>query len=275
MSGLDRWTVILAAAEFFRPRRATDEEEERPPPFVQYQDKSFIPRAPAKGSGRFLPGFLLTAVGLAVVLAGLFLPWYSYTISGKVWIGNVYYDVYDRSDYSFSGIRSVEEMSVPGFTITKTDTRSWGEYEKQFTDTRHASSQLSGVYFGALLGLVAAVTMCVLGAFLAAIFRLRKKPLLFPALVLLMGALVAMGAAGSFSSGHPPAVKNDGTLMHVPSYPTSPPSGPHDSFSGDASRAPLNYEWGPAAGWYLSLVGPILIVLGAVLLYAMNRGHDG
>jgi len=273
MSGQDGWTVILAAAEFFRPRRAQPKKPvEEPPPFVQYQDKSFIPRARVKTSRRFLPGFLLSMVGLVVVLASLFLPWYYYTISGKAWIGNVYYDVYDRADCSFTGIRSTEEKSVPGFTITKTSSKSWAEHEKQYTDARHAPSPLSGVYSGALLGLVAAVTLGALGLLLAAVFRLRKKNLLFPALVILIGALVAMAAGGAFSSGHPAAVKKEGGHMLEPSYPTSQPSGPSDSFSGKETRVPLTYEWGPSIGWYLSLIGPILLILGAVVLYAMNRG---
>ena len=276
MSGRDGWTVMLAVAEFFRPRRApAGPEEERPPPFVQYQDRSFIPKAPVKTSRRFLPGFLLSIVGLVVLLASLFLPWYSYTISGKAWIGNVYYDVYDRADYSFTGIRHIDEKSVPGFTIGHTSSQSWAEYEKHCADTHHSAPQLSGVYSTTLLALIAAVTLCALGALLAAVFRLRGKPLLFPALVVLAGALVAIAGAGAFSAGHQPAIQNDKFELHVPSYPASPPSGPYDSFSGQASRAPLDYEWGPAAGWYLSLIGPVLILIGAVLLYAMNRGKDG
>ncbi len=84
-----------------------------------------------------------------------------------------------------------------------------------------------------------------------------------------------MGAAGAFCFGHPPAVKNEGAMMHQPTYPTDAPSGPGDSFFGRSGRAPLDYEWGPAAGWYLSLSGPVLIIIGAVVLYALNRGRNG
>jgi len=276
MSPSDGWTVMLAVAEFFRPRRAEPEEPDKErPPFIQYQDTSYIPKARVKTSRRFLPGFLLSMVGLLVLLSSLFLPWYSYTISGKAWIGNVYYDVYDRADYSFTGIRVIDEKSVPGFTVGHTSSQSWAEYDKHYADTRHAAPRLSGVYSGTLLILVAAVTLCALGAFLAAIFRLRKKPLLFPCVVVLAGALVALAGAGAFSAWHQPAVQNDRSELHVPTYPTSAPSGPYASFSGEASRAPLDYEWGPAAGWYLAMAGPALVIFGAVVLYAMNRGENG
>jgi hypothetical protein len=276
MSGRDGWTVMLAVAEFYRPRRPGPEEpEEERPPFVQYRDTSYIPKAPVKTSRRFLPGFLLSLIGLVVLLSSMSMPWYSYTISGKAWIGNVYYDVYDRADYTFTGIRVVDEKSVPGFTIGHTNSQGCAEYDKHFTDTRHASPRLSGVYSGTLLVLVAAATLCALGAFLSAVFRLRKKRLLFPVIVLLSGALLALAAAGAFSAWHQPAVENDRSELHVPTYPTSPPSGPYDSFSGESSRAPLDYEWGPAVGWYLAMAGPALLLLGAVVLYAMNRGENG
>ena len=270
------WAVMLAVAEFFRPRRPGPEEpEEEEPPLVRFQDTSFIPNAPVKSSHRFLPGFLVAVVGLVILLSSLLLPWYSCTISGKAWIGNVYYDVYDRSDYSFTGIRTIEERSVPGITVAETSSRSWGEYEKHYTDAHHAAPKLPGVYSGTLLFMVAAVTLCALGAFLAAIFRLRKKTLLFPVIILLIGALVAMAGAGAFSSWHQPAVENDQGELHVPVYPSAPPPGPRETFSGETTRAPLDYEWGPSIGWYLAMAGPAILIAGAVLLYAMNRGKDG
>jgi len=271
------WAGVLAVAEFFRPRRPEpDEPEEEEPPLVQFRDTSYTPNAPVKSSHRFLPGFLVALAGLVILLASLFLPWYSYTISGKAWIGNVYYDVYDRSDYSFTDIRTIEERSVPGITVTNTSSRNWSEYEKHYTDAHHKAPKLPGVYSGTLLFLVAAVTLCALGAFLAAIFRMRKRPLLFPAIILLIGALVAMAGAGAFSSWHQPAVDNDRTELHVPDYPTSQSSlGPYESFWGESSRAPLTYEWGPSTGWYLAMAGPAMLIAGAVLMYAMNRGKNG
>lgn len=275
MKRSDGWTVMLSVAEFFRPRRAGPEEpEQERPPFVQYQDTSFIPRAPVKTSRRLLPGLFLAIVGLAVVLASMFLPWYSYTISGKVWVGNTLYEAYDRSDYSFNGIRSVDEMSTHGFTMTNSSTRSWGEYEKQYASVHDAPPQLSGVYSAALLLVVAAVTLCALGMLLAVLFRMRKRSMRFPAVVLLVGALVALTAAGAFFLGHPPAARNDGTMMYIPPPPASPPPGPHDSFSGEYSRQPLTFHWGPALGWYLCLGAPFLMISGALLLHAMNRGRS-
>ena len=53
------------------------------------------------------------------------------------------------------------------------------------------------------------------------------------------------------------------------------PSGPGHSFSGESNRSPLRYEWGPSYGWHLALVGPAMVILGAVLLYWMNRGKNG
>lgn len=265
---------MLSAAEFFRPRRAGPEEPKpERPPFVQYQDTSYIPRAPVKTSRRLLPGLFLAVVGLGVVLASMFLPWYSCTITGKVYIGNIHYSAYDRSDYSFNGIRSTEELSTPGFTVTNTSSRSWGEYEKQYKSVHNAPSQLSGVYSGALLLMVAAVTLGALGVLLSALFHLRKRSMLFPAVVLLVGALVALTAAGVFFSWHPAAVRNDGTMMYIPGNQASTQPGPHESFWGETSRAPLSYEWGPAIGWHLCLGGPLPMILGAVVLYAMNRGE--
>jgi len=269
------WTVMLSVGQFFRPQRPPPEEpEEAPPPMVQYRDTSYVPQAPVKSSRRFAPGFIVALVGLVMVFGSMFLPWYFYTISGKVWIGNIYYNVYDRDEFTFNGISSVEEKSVPGFTVTDTYNRSWGDYDNQYKNAHHKPSRVTGVYSSVLVVLVAAGTLCALGAFLAVLFRLKKRPMLFPAVVLLAGALVALSGAGAFSAWHPPAVKEDGALAHQPDYPTLAPSGPYDSFSGEGVRSPLTYKWGPGAGWYVAMAGPALVIAGAVVLYAMNRGRE-
>jgi hypothetical protein len=269
-----RWAFILSSGQFFRPQRPPPEEpEEAPPPLVQYRDTSYIPQEPVKSSRRFLPGFLLALAGLVVLLGSLSAPWYSYAISGKVWVGNVYYSVYDQDEYSFSGIHSVEEKNIPGFTLAGGSTQSWGDYDARYNSAHHRTSRLSGVYSTALVILVAGVTLCALGAFLSAVFRLRKKPLLFPVVVLLSGALVAMTGAGAFSAWHQSAFEADGTMAHTPDYYVNDPSGPGQTFSGESNRSPLRYEWGPSYGWHLALVGPAMVILGAVLLYWMNRGQ--
>ncbi len=269
------WTVMLSAGEFFRPRRPPPEEPgEAKPPLVQFRDTSYIPPAQAKPSRRFLPGFLVALVGLAMLTASLSTPWYYYSISGRAWIGNVYYDVYDRSDYSFNGISTVEEKSVPGFTVAKTTPESWPEYDKRFTDAHRSAPKLSGVYSSTMIILIAAVTLCGLGALLSAVFRLKKKPPLFPAVVLVAGAIVALCGVAAFSAGHQPALADDRSELHIPTYPAIPPSGPDDSFWGESSRAPLQFHWGPSAGWGLALAGPAMILAGATLLWAMNRGRE-
>ena len=112
MGGRDGLLVLLAMGGFHRPHRALPEEEkEEEPPRVKFRDTSYIPQAPPKRRRRFLLGYIVSLAGLAVLLGAMSMPWYSYTISGKAWIGNIYYSVYDDHDYSFNGIDAVTAMS--------------------------------------------------------------------------------------------------------------------------------------------------------------------
>jgi|GEM_PF-5515534 len=267
---------MLSVGEFHRPHRPPPDEgnKEEELPRLKFRDTSYIPPAPPKRRRRFLLGFIIALAGLAVMVGSMFLPWYSYTISGKALIGNIDYDVYDEYDHSFNGIRALDEKSVPGFILTKDSSQSWAEYEKAYKDRHRDQPELPGVYSATLMILVAAVTACALGAFLGVLFRMRKRPLLFPVIVLAAGALIALVGAGAFSSWHVPAMGHDKSELPRPDYPVSPPSGPYASFSDKATRDRLTYEWGPDIGWYLSLAGPALVLGGAALLFLMNRGRE-
>ena len=267
--------VALIFAEFFRPGRPAPAEEdgtERQARAIPPQDLSWIPPpAPKRSSRRFLAGLLISCVGIVLLLGALFAPWYSYTISGKTFVGNVYCNVFDRTEYSFKEVTTVEEKTAAGFTLSGSSTRGWDDYSAHYASSHGGPAELPGVYAGALVTLIAAFTLGSLGVFLAYLFRARKRSPLFPALVLLLGAFLGLAAAGAFASAHPGAVSHDRSELHKPTYPTAPPDGPGSSFSASAENPPLDYRWGPGSGWYLSLAGPILVMTGATLLYLLNR----
>ncbi len=264
--------VLLLVGQFFRPRRSQAQTpEEKPPPLVQFRDTSYVPPPPRRRSRSFIPGLLISILGLVLAVAALFLPWYSYTVSGKALVGGVDYDIYERADYSFNNVTVDSETSAAGFTLSNSTSMSWGDYSTGYTQAYGGSPSLPAVYFDTLLVLLVAVTLGAVGVLLTFVFvQLRKRPLL-PFLVLLVGATLLLVSAAVFGAWHPSAVKSDRSGLPSPSYAGKPTTGPYDSFFGSTTLLKFKYDWGPAAGWYLSIAAAAVMMLGATLLYGSVR----
>jgi hypothetical protein len=238
---------------------------------IQFRDTSYVPPPPKRRPRLFIIGLLISMLGLVLAIASLFLPWYSYTVSGKALIGNVNYDIYERADYSFNNVTMDSETSAAGFTLSNTKSMSWSDYSTSYTQAYGGSPSLPGVYFDTLLILLVAVTLCAVGILLAYLFAQLRKPLLFPFLVLLAGAVLVLVSAVAFGAWHPSAMKSDRSGLPTPSYAGTAPTGPYDSFYGSTTVLIFKFNWGPAAGWYLAIGAAATMILGAVPLFWMTR----
>jgi len=203
-------------------------------------------------------GAIIVLVGTVLLVAAIFLPWYSeqVTIGGGPSETQYFYlgtpGTNGTVQYSCSGLAAGE--SCPSST-------SYSSYGQQNTYDLNDTGLIAATAFflliiGAILGFVAAVLA----------FGRRQKPgrggaawgLAAVALILaLIAPLVFAGALPNALSHDLPSSVRQG-------------SGPWSSFYGSNSTtvgtSTVSESWGPSVGWYLSIVAFVVLLVGVALV---------
>jgi hypothetical protein len=149
-----------------------------------------------------------------------------------------------------------------GGNSSKTESRSWANYTEQYKQHYdNASPKVPMLYTtNFALSLVAMVL-----AILAMVLLVLKRSPKLLAVMLVIGGVLGIVAIGMMAGLHPQYVRDDSHATSIPS------DGPGHSFMGTNSTSSggvgYNYSWGPGIGWYMSLVGSILMFISAALVF--------
>lgn len=207
-------------------------------------------------TGRLI-GTILLLVGAVLLVAVLVTPWYSYAASVRGLPGG--------------GTRNETTTYYPGLPSTSGTIRySCGG--SGFEGSRpcpvqnaYSNEGLNNVGIVAETGFFLVIGAAALG-FIAAVLGAasRGSPRTFRLTLVLdtVALLLAISAPVAFALALPAAIGKD--------LPSHPANGPWSSFFGSGSNAiPLLGEsarWGPAVGWYLSVIGAVFFLVGLILL---------
>lgn len=200
-------------------------------------------------TGRTLAA-VLVLVGMILLIAALFTPWYNYKVSsgGISESSNWYLGTPSQNgtvQYSCSG-----GISCPSQTSYK-------------DDGLNNTGDLSQTTYLLVIG---GVALGLLGAILGFAGRGNSKRLM-PALALtVIALLLAVAAVGVYAGGLPGAASKDS--------PGHQGSGPWSTFFGSTTNSTggvsLSTTWGPTTGWYLAIGAFVLFLIGLMVL-AMAR----
>jgi hypothetical protein len=210
--------------------------------------------------GRLIAAVIIL-IGAVLLIAALVMPWYAFKTSelGGSETQNSYPGLPSQNgtiQYSCSGLPS-------GFACPPQTS-----YSSATPKETNVGNIAETGFFLLIVGIILGVVAAIFG------FASRGSPRrAAPAIALAAVALIlAIVAPVLFAVALPGAISSDISSTYRP--PNT--SGPWSSFIGSSSfTSPtigtVNFDWGPAIGWYLSIVAFVLLLVGVILLARYRR----
>jgi len=210
--------------------------------------------------GRRLVGAIIVLIGAILLIAAVFIPWYTYQAKESSPLG--------------SGTTTIN--SYPGFTNQNGTIQcsTSGTAACPYSQTSYQNARYNNTgniaetgFFLLIVGIIFGVIAAAL-AFMARGTTRRVRPAMIFAIIALILALIAPIL---FAAALPGAISSD---TPTAARPTS--SGPWSSFIGSTSfTAPVigtvNLNWGPTTGWYISFVAFVLFLVGLIFLFMARK----
>ena len=197
-------------------------------------------------------GAVIVLVGAILLVAALFMPWYT-------------------ESFSASGI-TVGENAYPGFPSTNGTIQytcsglpSGASCEPQ---TSYSDAKLNNSGTIAEVGfflIIVGVIFGIIGAIIGFTSRNNPRRARSAATMAIVAMIVAIAAVGLFAAALPTAIGQD--------TPGHSGSGPWSSFFGSTSASRFGLtggtlSWGPSIGWYLAIAAFVVLLVGMVVAHA-------
>jgi hypothetical protein len=203
-------------------------------------------------------GGVLVLIAAILMIVSLFTAWYVYTASESVDGSTVKTTSSAFPAYSNSQNGSLQTSCTGSSFCGSTTGTSYSNAHQNNT------GNLAVAAWYLVLG---AFILGILGAILAIGAR-SKQSWVTPAIALtIIAFLLALAAPVMYAAALPGAVTKDYQAQGV----STNGSGPWSSFSGSSSSGPLSLTWGPGIGWILAIVGFVLFLIGALLLWRARK----
>jgi uncharacterized membrane protein len=215
---------------------------------------------PSTKAGRLIATVIIL-VGAVLLIAAVFMPWYAEQASGTVSGQSI---TITRNAYlglpSSNGTLQYTCSGLPaGFSCLSQTSYSAG-------NATHTGNIAEAVYFLAIAGFI----LGLIGGLIGLMSRGNSRRAT-PAIALAIVAMIlAIAATGMFAVALPGAISSD--------TPGNPGCGPGSTFFGSSSNgtcvgAPASETatWGPAIGWYLALVGFVVLLVGVILILRYRK----
>jgi len=202
-----------------------------------------------------LLGAAIILVGAILLIVALFTPWYAVKTSAET--GG------STTVYSYLGMPSMNG------TIQFSCSPAAG---CPSSTSYPSGTNVGNVVETAFFLLIAGITLGVLATILVFAARDNARRSGFGLALGVLALFLAIITPGFFAVALPPAFSNDGGSSGTNT------SGPWSSFMG-SSRTPccnplngwLTYDWGPAIGWYLSIVASAILLIGVIILFSRRK----
>ncbi len=200
-------------------------------------------------------GAVIVLVGAILLVAALFMPWYT-------------------ESFSASGI-TVSENAYPGFPSTNGTIQytcsglpSGASCEPQ---TSYSDAKLNNSGTIAEVGfflIIVGVIFGIIGAIIGLTSRSNPRRARSAATMAIVAMIVAIAAVGMFAAALPTAIGQD--------TPGHSGSGPWSSFFGSTSASRFGItggtlSWGPSIGWYLAIAAFVVLLVGMVVLMRARK----
>ena len=210
--------------------------------------------------GRRLVGAIIVLIGAILLIAAVFIPWYTYQAKESSPIG--------------SGTTTIN--SYPGFTNENGTIQcsTSGSAVCPFSQTSYQTYHYNNTGNLAETGFFLLIVGFILG-FIGAIFGVMSRGnarRAGPALAFgIIAMLLALITPVLFMALLPGAQSND-----IPSAARTTSSGPWSSFFGSTSFSPItgvtvSLTWGAGTGWYLSFVAFVILLIGVIMLFLYRK----
>lgn len=217
-------------------------------------------------TGRTIAAVIIL-IGAVLLIAALFMPWYSYEFSeaGAGVTQNSYPGLPSQNgtiQYSCTGnYQSTTGHSCPSQT-------SYTSISPKETNTGNIAE--SG-FFLLIVGFIVGIISTIFG-FMSRGNARRASPAIWFAIIAVILAIITPVL---FMAALPGAISSDISSAYRPSS-----SGPWSGFMGSTSgtipvsptaSVPFTSTWGPAIGWYFAFVAFVVLLIGLVLLFLWRK----
>jgi len=209
----------------------------------------------ASNKGRRLVGAIIVLIGAILLIAAVFIPWYTYQAKTTSPLGSG-----TTTINSYPGLPNQNGTIQCSTSGTASCPYSQTSYQSaKYTNTGNIAE--TGFFL-----LIVGFVLGFIGAILGVASRSNSKRAM-PALALgIIALILALVTPVLFMATLPGAQSSD-----IPSAARGSSSGPWSSFFGSSSATPftgvtVNFTWGPGIGWYLSFVAFVILLIGVIFL---------
>ncbi|MHB1434700.1 MAG: hypothetical protein ACYCPN_01965 [Thermoplasmata archaeon] len=212
------------------------------------------------GGGRRSAGAILAVVAFVILIAALFVPWYSFSESAS---GPYFTGSQTTNFYIGNGSNSVQ-FTCTGNQSCPSSTNYGNVSGTALTKTGQDSVLLQYVVIGAIV-------VGALGAIMAFAGRHRPGRGRAAIALLVVACLITIAAPITQMAVQPGALHSD-----LKSSGMTNGAGPWNSFFGSnkTTHGPetVTTTWGPSTGWYLAFGAFVLFLVGAILSTRREKG---
>jgi len=192
-------------------------------------------------------GGILAVIALILLVVAMFaMPWYN--ISGETNDGDQYDEDYHLDKVELKGPDDSDSTDYDDETVDK--------------DNKIVSAFELTEIFG-YIGLVGTI-LGIIGAFTVGFDILPKK---IGALLVIIGLVIAVIAPVYLMISLPGAFDEEG------GYLVSENKGPSKSFFGSKSTDTMDYSWGGAMGWYMSIGSVIALLISVIFVFESSSAY--
>jgi hypothetical protein len=208
-----------------------------------------------------LVGAIIILIGAILLIAALLTPWYAYETSFASG-GSITQNSYLGMPSANGTIQYSCSSTLPPFPSCPSQT----SYASTTPKETNVGNIAETGFFLLIVGIILGFLVTIFG-FVA---RSNARRSGFAIALGVLALLLAIITPVLFVAALPSAISNDISSAYRPANT----SGPWSSFMGSSSspyRNPLNggvsLNWGPALGWYLSIVAFVTLLIGVILLF--------
>jgi len=206
---------------------------------------------------------IVVIVAMVFFIVACVTPWYTVNSKSSGGAEGYSYTSEYTSQMDSQGMTSTgKSTSSFGGTSSHSETRSWANYTENYKDRNNgASPKLPSLYTADLALSVAALVLAIL----AMVLLLMKKSQKLLAVILVVGGVLGIVAIAILAGLQPGYIRDDSHYTDIPKDgPASSFMGTNNTGSGGFTQ---NYSWGPGIGWYMALVGSIMMFVAVAILF--------
>jgi hypothetical protein len=200
-------------------------------------------------------GAIIVLIGAVLLIAAAFVPWYTQQIKASVATYNI-----TINQNAYPGIPSSNGTIQYTCSGLPSGFNCFSQTSYKNLNLNNTGNIAEAGYFMMIVGFILGLVGAIAG------FMSRSNPRRAGMAIALaiVAMILAVAAVGLFAALLPGAIGND--------TPGHSGTGPWSSFWGSGNGtlygfSGASWTWGPGIGWYLALVGFVILLIGVIILF--------